>query len=77
MRVNRVVDHIDAHLAEPLDLAALATPPQAALTIALDVDFGSPSAAQRSARIIKPSLRRSVTMPSHGNDAMTTTENTA
>ena len=80
-RINRVVDHIDAHLAEPLDLAALAavahfspwhfhrvfqgvtgetlaervrrrrlevaasrllaTPPQAALTIALDVGFGS------------------------------------
>jgi AraC family transcriptional regulator len=80
-RINRVVDHIDAHLAEPLDLAALAavahfspwhfhrlfqaltgetladrvrrrrlevaasrllaSPPQAALNIALDVGFGS------------------------------------
>jgi len=80
-RINRVVDHIDTHLAEPLDLTTLAqiahfspwhfhrlfqamtgetlaervrrrrlevaasrllgTPPQPALTVALDVGFGS------------------------------------
>lgn len=87
-RINRVVDHIDAHLAAPLDLATLAqvahfspwhfhrifqaltgetlaervrrrrletaaarllaTPPRAALAIALDVGFASPEVFTRA-----------------------------
>src|SRR6476646_11717671 len=88
--INRVVDHIDAHLAEPLDLETLAavahfspwhfhrlfqaltgetladrvrrrrletaaarllaTPPQPALRIALDVGFGSAEVFTRAFR---------------------------